>query len=64
MLCLMRKQDQWVTITCKETGKKIDVRVTDIKGKTLRLVFNDDERNFDVTRPEAKSGKKPEESGE
>jgi hypothetical protein len=54
MLILRRKEGQWVEITHR-SGDTIRVRVANIRSRfrgQLDLVFDDDERNFQVQRPE------------
>lgn len=56
MLVLKRKEGQWVEITHK-SGDKLRVRVFRIREgfpSQLDLAFDDDERNFEIQRPERK----------
>ncbi len=56
MLVLKRKEGQWVEITHK-SGDKLRVRVFRIREgfpSQLDLAFDDDDRNFEIQRPERK----------
>jgi uncharacterized protein Veg len=57
MLVLKRKEGQWVEITHKN-GDKLRIRVYRIREgypSQLDLAFDDDDRNFEIQRPERKS---------
>ncbi len=57
MLVLKRKEGQWVDIIHKN-GDKLRVRVYRIKEgfpSQLDLAFDDEERNFEIERPERRS---------
>ena len=56
MLVLKRKEGQWVEITHKN-GDKLRIRVFRIREgfpSQLDLAFDDDDRNFEIQRPERK----------
>ena len=58
MLVLKRKEGQWVEITHK-SGDKLRIRAFRIREgfpSQLDLAFDDDDRNFEIQRPERKSG--------
>lgn len=52
MLSLRRKEGQWVIVTDK-MGNVLNIRVCDIGDKKVQLLFHDDNRNFEIKRPEA-----------
>lgn len=51
MLVVRRKQGQWVEITHR-SGDILRIRVYNVRGPVLDMAFDDDERNFDIQRPE------------
>ena len=56
MLVLKRKEGQWVEITHK-SGDKLRIRAFRIREgfpSQLDLAFDDDDRNFEIQRPERK----------
>lgn len=56
MLVLKRKEGQWVEITHK-SGDKLRIRAFRIREgfpSQLDLAFEDDDRNFEIQRPERK----------
>jgi uncharacterized protein Veg len=57
MLVLKRKEGQWVEIIHK-SGDRLRIRVYRIKEgypSQLDVAFDDEERNFDIQRPERRS---------
>lgn len=53
MLVLTRKPGQWTTITHNATGQTCRARVENMPGGNIRLIIDDDARNFAVLREEA-----------
>lgn len=51
MLVLKRKNNQWVELTHR-SGDTIRIRVQNVSGNRLDLVFDDPLRNFAIERPE------------
>lgn len=61
MLVLKRKEGQWVEITHK-SGDKLRIRAFRIREgfpSQLDLAFDDDDRNFEIQRPERKFAAAP-----
>ena len=61
MLVLKRKEGQWVDIVHK-SGDKMRIRVYRIKEgfpSQCDMAFDDQERNFDIQRPERKVHNQP-----
>ena len=61
ILVLKRKEGQWVEITHK-SGDKLRIRAFRIREgfpSQLDLAFDDDDRNFEIQRPERKLGEAP-----
>ena len=51
-LVLKRKEDQWIEITDRETGKSFRIRVCKINGKSANLVIADPNNYYRVEREE------------
>jgi len=54
MLCLVREPNQVVYIENPETGAILSLVVLSIKGKRVRLGFEDSDKSFTILRKELK----------
>ena len=52
MLILWRKNSQWLTITHRETGQKVRIKVFGACENRVGLAFEDIPNNFNIQRDE------------
>jgi len=52
MLILWRKNSQWLTITHRETGQKVRIKVFGICDNRVGLAFEDIPNNYEIQRDE------------
>jgi hypothetical protein len=53
MLVLSRKEGEWLTITDRQSGRSVRVRVNQIRsGRNVDLVFDDESNSFAIERAE------------